>query len=180
MCFDGGFWRAFIKAERFSSPHPKFWSAAHSPQRERTIKKIFKYWKTPQTTAKINKNTACTIFNKSVFRLLMHKIRHNCINEFVKLCLRYTARDPRLRTIGAQTQNSRNNYGAELTGGHDKFIFKLFGCLPTTDTPLQQLLAAPLLFFVSSSQQTIIEIPQPQEQRPSIDSPITESVLCST
>lgn len=28
----------------------------------------------------------------------MHTIRNNCGYEFVKLCLRYTARDPRLRS----------------------------------------------------------------------------------
>lgn len=55
-------------------------------------------------------------------RSLMH-IRHNSVYEFVKLCLRYTARDPRLRS-DVWSENSRNNCG-ELTGGHIKSIFKL-------------------------------------------------------
>lgn len=53
----------------------------------------------------------------------MHTIRNNCVYEFVKLCLRYTARDPRLRS-DVWSENSRNNCG-ELTGGHIKSIFKL-------------------------------------------------------
>lgn len=56
-------------------------------------------------------------------RSLMHTIRNNCVYEFVKLCLRYTARDPRLRS-DVWSENSRNNCG-ELTGGHIKSIFKL-------------------------------------------------------
>lgn len=52
----------------------------------------------------------------------MHAIRNNCVYEFVKLCLRYTARDPRLRS-DVWSENSRNNCG-ELTGGHIKSIFK--------------------------------------------------------
>lgn len=49
----------------------------------------------------------------------MHTIRNNCGYEFVKLCLRYTARDPRLRSyvwwLTAETSLS-NNCG-ELMGG---------------------------------------------------------------
>lgn len=52
----------------------------------------------------------------------MHTIRNNCVYEFVKLCLRYTARDPRLRS-DVWSENSRNNCG-EFTGGHIKSIFK--------------------------------------------------------
>ena len=42
----------------------------------------------------------------------MHTIRINCGYEFVKLCLRYTARDPRLRSaLGTNNicVNSKNN-----------------------------------------------------------------------
>lgn len=91
----------------------------------------------------------------------MHKIRHNCVNEFVKLCLRYTARDPRLRTIDAQTKYQNNNkHGAKeivVVGGQAKFIFKYFGCMPTTvdhhliqyHHQLQRLVALLLLFFLT-------------------------------
>lgn len=51
-------------------------------------------------------------------RSLMHKIRTNCCYESVELCLRYTAKDPRLR-FNEWTVNSCG----ELTGG--EFIYNL-------------------------------------------------------
>lgn len=60
--------------------------------------------------------------HKSVVTL-RRSFRNSCVYEFVKLCLRYTARDPRLRS-DVWSENSRNNCG-ELTGGHIKSIFKL-------------------------------------------------------
>lgn len=59
-------------------------------------------------------------------RSLMHTIRNNCGYEFVKLCLRYTARDPRLRSYvwwWTSEQSLSNNCG-ELTGQQIKNIFK--------------------------------------------------------
>lgn len=68
-------------------------------------------------------------------RSLMHTIRNNCVYEFVKLSLRYTARDPRLRS-DVWSENSRNNCG-ELTGGHIKSIFKTIFLATAQRKPIQ-------------------------------------------
>lgn len=60
----------------------------------------------------VKSETTVSVINR--IRLLMHEIRTNCtFDKSVKLCLRYTARDPRLRFNSLRTQN---NCG-ELTGG---------------------------------------------------------------
>lgn len=89
----------------------------------------------PVSSAKANFYCICS-------RLLMHTIRHHTprksIYELVKLCLRYTARDPRLR-IDVWTENSHNISG-ELTGGHGESIFN-FSNLATASRkkPSQQI-----------------------------------------
>lgn len=85
-------------------------------------------------------------------RSLMHTIRNNCVYEFVKLCLRYTARDPRLRS-DVWSENSRNICG-DLTGGHIKSIFKLI-LADAQRKPIQTGLAC---VIVSERVKDIVEI----------------------
>ncbi len=89
-------------------------------------------------------------------RSLMHTIRNNSVYEFVKLCLRYTARDPRLRS-DVWSENSRNNCG-ELTGGHIKSIFKSIFLANAQSKPIQSGFVASV--FVNKQQQQ-----QQQQQR---------------
>ncbi|KAG4076894.1 hypothetical protein HA402_015881 [Bradysia odoriphaga] len=88
----------------------------------------------------------------------MHTIRNNCIYEFVKLCLRYTARDPRLRS-DVWSENSRNNCG-ELTGGHIRSIFKSIFLANAQRKPIQTG-SLGLCVIVSQEQQQ----EQPQQQQ---------------
>lgn len=57
----------------------------------------------------------------SVCRLLMKKFESIWSCETVKLCLLYTAKDPRLRTINSSSidniKKNRTNYSALITGG---------------------------------------------------------------
>lgn len=73
-------------------------------------------------------------------RSLMHTIRNNCGYEFVKLCLRYTARDPRLRSSvwSSATENPRVQSG-EVVDGVRNFIERLVNLsVPTIKRGAQQ------------------------------------------